>query len=141
MLGLQPYQRFVANPGTQILEECPQGRHRIDPIAADGSQRNAEREYKTVEPGSASHPYAALNHLDEHRREQKVGVDGVPGQTPLEARGSCDKPREQTIHKEKVAQQAEWISEQSLAVAPKPINFRWAAAPAVPLPALQPYPR
>src|ERR1700692_4198094 len=57
---------------------------------------------------------------------------------PWRAGDSSAQPREQSVNKQKIGEQAEWIAEQTLAVAPKPIDFRETAAPAVPLPALQP---
>src|SRR5215472_6307711 len=58
-------------------------------------------------------------------------------QAPWRASDSCDQPREQTIKKQKIREQAERISEQPLAVAPEPIDLREAPAPSMTLPTLQ----
>src|ERR1700680_2849404 len=46
-------------------------------------------------------------------------------------------PSEQAIEEQEIAEQAQWISEQRLAVAPEPIQLRPSSPPAMAFPTLQ----
>src|ERR1700681_4648881 len=59
------------------------------------------------------------------------------GQAPWKPGQSSEKPGQDPVDEQEVGEQAERISQQSLAVAPEPIHLRRATAPAMPLPALE----
>src|SRR6266567_850443 len=59
------------------------------------------------------------------------------GQAPWKPGQSSEKPGEGPVDEQEVGEQAERISQQSLAVAPEPIHLRRAASPAMPLPTLK----
>jgi hypothetical protein len=65
MLGLEPHQRFVANPRAQIAGDSPQRRNSINPVGAERPQRNAKCEDDAIEPPCTNHSNAALNDLHD----------------------------------------------------------------------------
>ena len=67
MLGLQPYQRFVANAGAQIAEMARMVATELIQLPHTDRKGTPSAKTSAVKPADADHSHTALNDLDQQR--------------------------------------------------------------------------
>src|ERR1700693_1143825 len=89
VIGFEPNQRPMQNPGLKIANHGIERGNRVDPIAAQRSERHSQRERCAIKSSNAAHANTALNNLDRQSAHQKARMQSVLREGP----GSPGEPR------------------------------------------------